>query len=170
MPNKRSMGNRASSKYKEEYVDVAIDFLSEGKSTHELCAKLKIGQTTFYDWQAVHEEFRDAVDIGLENGIAYWLEYGRQNMENPEFNESAFSNYLGRVYGITKQKRSRVDLRAGSLGESFSKLLDAVANAQVSTKETKELSGVLMDGVSISEHTELTNKLKALEEKMNEKK
>lgn len=53
-------------KYKPEMCKIALDILSKGESLAAICAELEITRPTLYEWRKNHEEFREAVDIGLQ--------------------------------------------------------------------------------------------------------
>ena len=166
---KMGRSGKTGSKYKPEYCELAYQVLAAGKSHFELCRDLKVSESTYYYWMDLHPEFKEAVDRGEQSGLAYWISYGRENMASPEFNETAYNNYVSRVYGITKNRRPRVDLRANNLMQSFHKLLDNIAEGRINTKETNELSRVLIDGASLKDHVELEDKVRSLEERLGEK-
>jgi hypothetical protein len=68
-------------KYKKEYAKKAADILASGKSKAAVCAALSISRRTFYDWCTAHEEFHDAVDIGMQKCQTVWEEIGEDGIK-----------------------------------------------------------------------------------------
>ena len=68
-------------KYKNEYAQMAADILGRGKSKAAVCAALNITRPTFYDWCAVHSEFNDAVQMGMEKCQSYWEDVGEDGIK-----------------------------------------------------------------------------------------
>lgn len=71
------MKKGAPSKYKPEMCDNVIELMRTGDSKEAVCAKIGIGRTAFYDWcdpesPRYKEEFHDAVNYGVELGLAFW--------------------------------------------------------------------------------------------------
>ena len=156
--------------FKEEYIERAYELLSAGKSIQEVCTEFFVIDDTFRNWRRLYPELDNAVKLGTQAGIAYWLNYGRARLDDPDFNESAFNTYLGRVYGIGKMKAKRIDLRADKILGSYQRLLEAMSDGKIDPKETADLSRLLLAGATLKEHTELTDKMQELEDKLDAKK
>lgn len=57
-----------------------------GASKVEVCAKIGICYETFQNWQKEHPEFSKSVKIGDRLSEAWWLEQGRTNLKERDFN------------------------------------------------------------------------------------
>jgi transposase-like protein len=68
-------------KYKKEFALVAEEILSEGKSLAAVCAHFSIARTTLYEWREHHEEFRNAVESGLQKAQAVWEDIGMHGIK-----------------------------------------------------------------------------------------
>ena len=75
------MGVWSQSKYKADYCQIAFDVLSAGKSKAHVCCKIGITRPTLYEWVAQHEEFADAVNMGLQHAQAHWEDIGEQGVK-----------------------------------------------------------------------------------------
>jgi len=157
-------------KYKEEYVEQAYEILSSGKSMQELNTAFFVTEDTITNWRRLHDDFDNAIKLGRQAGIAWWLNHGRERMHDPDFNNAAFNTYLSRVYGIRMNKAKKIDLRAEKIVDSYKRLLEIMSGGDLDSKEATDLSKVLLNGATLVEHTELSDKMKALEDKMNETK
>ncbi|MBY0316334.1 MAG: helix-turn-helix domain containing protein [Bdellovibrionales bacterium] len=63
-------------KYRTEYCDEIIDFMSDGKSLTAFAAKLSVSKDTVYQWSKDHSDFSDALDIAKTKCEAFWEEAG----------------------------------------------------------------------------------------------
>ena len=169
--NKHKMGRfgKTGLLFKQEYIERAYEMLSGGKSIQEVCTEFFVVEDTFMNWRRLNDELDTAVKLGTQAGIAYWLNYGRKRLDDPDFNESAFNTYLGRVYGIGKMKAKRIDLRADKIVDSYKKLLEIVSEGKIDSKASTELSKLLLAGATLKEHTELSDKIESLEAKLDAK-
>ena len=154
--------------YKKEYVKQAFEELSAGKSTYEVVAGMGVTKETFANWRRLFPELDEAVILGREAGLAYWIGVGRDNMENPTFSWSAHNTYLARVYGVGMKKSKRIDLRSEKMSDSYKKLLEIMSSGIIDSKESVDLSKMLLNGAALIEHTELSEKIKHLEAKLDE--
>ena len=80
----------AESKYKPEMCNLIIEFMSQGMSLHEVCARIGISRETLNQWRSkdgdyFNSEVSDAVKRGIDLSEAWWLERGRENLTNRDF-------------------------------------------------------------------------------------
>jgi hypothetical protein len=66
--------------YKAEYCDKAIELLSKGDSIASVCTELKTSRKTLYKWRDQNEEFKDALDAGVQASQKYWEDIGRDGI------------------------------------------------------------------------------------------
>ena len=74
------MGVWSESKYKPEYCKIAFETLSSGKSKAHVCCNIGISRPTLYDWVSAHDEFADAVNMGMQRAQAYWEDIGEKGV------------------------------------------------------------------------------------------
>lgn len=79
------------SKFRPEMCEIIIEMMREGASKTEVCAKLGISRETMNQWrnpesEYYHESFSDALKEGESLSKAWWLEQGRKNLQNKNFN------------------------------------------------------------------------------------
>ena len=73
-------------KYDPKFCPVVIKMMSDGASIAEVCKTLKICLSSFTRYEKKHEEFGLAAGRGREVSKAWWLEQGRINLYNKQFN------------------------------------------------------------------------------------
>lgn len=64
------------SKYKDEYCQQLIDFLSEGYSLEAFCGKIGISKDTLYNWFDKHSAFSYAKSIAVSKSLEWWEKQG----------------------------------------------------------------------------------------------
>tara|TARA_R110000765_G_C18661506_1_gene576870 strand:- start:73 stop:519 length:447 start_codon:yes stop_codon:yes gene_type:complete len=64
-----------------------------GASIVEVCKFLGINKSTWYRWlkDERKKDFQEAAELGLESSEAYWVQLGRDNIENKSFNTALYS-------------------------------------------------------------------------------
>lgn len=60
------------SKYKQEFVDEAIPFLSQGYSLQAFAAHLGVSREAVYLWKEKHVDFCEAVEAGQAAAALFW--------------------------------------------------------------------------------------------------
>lgn len=68
-------------KYKKQFAEQAAEVLAEGKSLAAVCAHLNIARSTLQEWQKNHQEFSEAIDLGLQKAQAKWEEWGEDGIK-----------------------------------------------------------------------------------------
>ena len=66
------MAGGRPTKYKEEYNNIALDFMSEGKSIVQLARKLEVSRQTIYQWAEDHPAFSDTLSLARDWSQAHW--------------------------------------------------------------------------------------------------
>ena len=66
---------------------------SKGASIVEVCNFLGINKSTWYRWlkDERKKDFQEAAELGLEASESYWVQLGRDNVENKSFNTALYS-------------------------------------------------------------------------------
>jgi alpha-galactosidase/6-phospho-beta-glucosidase family protein len=69
------------------------DMFNLGASIVEVCKFLGINKSTWYRWlkDERKKDFQEAAELGLESSEAYWVQLGRDNIENKSFNTALYS-------------------------------------------------------------------------------
>jgi transposase-like protein len=163
MPRSQNGYATVNSLYTTEHAQTAYDILASGKTIADVCAAIGISKRTYHTWLDAHAEFVDMTEAGRVAGEAYWREVARENMANPDFRESLYNSYMCNTYNVTKNGTAAIKLCAPTLMESYQKLLDMLGRAEIDSKQAGELAKVLLDGATIKERTELSDKVAELE-------
>lgn len=73
-PSKKSQGIKApQDRFKDEYVDLLINHMSEGYSFASFGGVVNAGNRTLYEWCDRYPEFKEARDIGQKKS-QHWIE------------------------------------------------------------------------------------------------
>lgn len=89
------MGTGRPTKYKEEYCDIALDFVGEkGKSVTQLAKHLKVSKSTVYLWATEHPAFSDALSMSQEWSQAVWEDKLENMMYSKEVNAPLVKLYF----------------------------------------------------------------------------
>ena len=69
------------------------EMFDKGPSIVEVCKFLGINKSTWYRWlkDERKKDFQEAAELGLESSEAYWVQLGRDNIENKSFNTALYS-------------------------------------------------------------------------------
>ena len=75
-------------KYKEEYCEKIVEFMSVGGSLTQFAASIDVCRETVYEWGRVHPKFSDAIKMAKTKCEAHWEKIGHEGMymggkENP---------------------------------------------------------------------------------------
>lgn len=154
-------------KYKPEYCKIALDILSDGYGTEEVCWRLKICEDTYYEWRNTHPDFKDATIRGRTYGIAKWNREGKTNVGNKEYNEKMYTRLTTHLYPSRWPQNRHVDLPgladAKTYTEKGEAVIQALATGGLSPDEALKISQTVMNGATLKEKTELENRLVEVE-------
>lgn len=67
-------------KYKKEYCEDIIEFMSKGGSLTQFAADIDVCRETVYEWGRVHSDFSDAIKKAKTKCEAYWEKIGHEGM------------------------------------------------------------------------------------------
>lgn len=79
------------SKYKPELCEKVIPLFKKGMSISEICLKLDLDRSCFYDYIKQYPEFARAVEAGRGFCEGWWDMKARRNLENPKFNANLYN-------------------------------------------------------------------------------
>lgn len=70
-----------------------IDMFAGGATVVEVCRFLGIHKSTFYRWLKDERkgDFQRTIELGIQASEAYWIQVGRDNLENKSFNTSLYA-------------------------------------------------------------------------------
>ena len=97
------------SKYKHEYNEIALDFLSQGKSIVQLSTKLGVHRDTLYEWAERNEEFSDTLEQGKQNSQEHWENKLEEMMFMKDINTPLVKLYFANRFGWSDKQESKVD-------------------------------------------------------------
>lgn len=116
-------------------VTVATKYAS-GCSDEEVCRELKMSMTTFRRFYGADPGFRQAVDDGRGVAKAWWLEMGRVNLNNKQFNYTGWFQNMKNRYGWADKSE---------VADSISKPIDALTDEELQ-KDVQSLLTKLSGG------------------------
>ena len=98
------------SSYTDDMPSKIIDLMYDGKSIEEACHELKICSSTHYNWQAQHDEYKHAVEIGEKFSLGWHLKIARENFQNKEFNNGLYNIIMQNKFGFNKKVEQNVSI------------------------------------------------------------
>lgn len=107
MANTKTKTGRPT-KYKPEYNELAIKFLSSGKSIIQLGKKIGVGRATLYAWADKHPEFQDTLKLGQEFSQAHWEDQLEGMMYSKDVNAPLVKLYFANRFGWSDKTEQEV--------------------------------------------------------------
>lgn len=70
-----------------------IELFANGSTVVEVCRFLGIHKSTFYRWlkDERKKDFQYTIELGIQASEAFWIQIGRDNLENKSFNTSLYA-------------------------------------------------------------------------------
>ena len=164
--------------YKEEYDELLLSILKEGKTIVSFCARVMVSKQAFYDWVEKYPSFKEAYQIGMMCAEEYWMQLGDDNKDNPDFNQSLYMFQLGSRFGISRTRKTTAKKVApkGAVIKNPKNLLDRFNNAildfpdgEIGHEELDKLAAAFMKMADIKEKEELSARVLEIEAQMKEK-
>jgi len=78
---------------------LVVKAMSEGASCEELALEVGVMPSTLKRWYHEHDEFKLAVEEGIDLGKAWWYSQGRHNIHNSNFNASLYKANMTNRFG-----------------------------------------------------------------------
>ena len=109
----------SKSKYQIVWTDAmsrrVSNLFDEGGSISEVSRMMGINRSTFRSWtdgtDMLKKPFREIVELGKEAAEAWWLQQGRENIDNRSFNNSLWSlNMVNRYSWNSNKKEERKEI------------------------------------------------------------
>ena len=164
------MTSHANSKFNGEYCNRLIEMGKTGCCVAEFCATIPICKDTFYEWIDKYPPFAKAYKVHNALSEAYWIQLGKDNIGNPDFNASMYHLQLGSRFGISKTRKIRTKfIDARQIMKSLDAIIGAYESCDISLEEFDALVKSLLSLANIQQHEEITARVKALEERMAQK-
>lgn len=69
-------------KYKPEYCDQIIEFMTNGAAIVEFAAYIGVEEKTIYNWADQHPEFLQSKNMAMAKCQAWWARLGRDSIMN----------------------------------------------------------------------------------------
>lgn len=93
-----------------------IALAKEGKSEVEIAAIFEVSIFTMRGWAEKHLEFNTAYEVGQAMHEAWWLQQGKENLDNRSYNVGLFKFLTGNTLGwADKQESKNLNVTAGVL-------------------------------------------------------
>ena len=82
-----------SSVWNKNNKEEVMKMFQEGSSIVEVCKFLGINKSTWYRWlkDPRKKDFQEAAELGLEASEAFWIQMGKDNLQNKSFNTGLYT-------------------------------------------------------------------------------
>jgi len=82
-----------SSVWNKNNKEEVMKMFKEGSSIVEVCKFLGINKSTWYRWMKDprKKDFQEVADLGLEASEAFWIQMGKDNLQNKSFNTGLYT-------------------------------------------------------------------------------
>lgn len=67
-------------KYRPEYCEKVVEFMSDGSSIVAFAAHLNVTRETVFEWARVHPKFSDSLNLAREKCQAWWEDQGKNSL------------------------------------------------------------------------------------------
>ena len=102
------------SKYDEAYCEKVIELGKLGKSRWAIASILKITPSNLMNWDAVHENFREALKIARQDSIAFWELLAEthiiENPGGPKLNTGLWSRSMAARFPNEYRENAKVEV------------------------------------------------------------
>lgn len=107
----------SASKYQPAYHPMEFITLSrEGMSEVEIAAKFEVSVGTMRSWSEKFADFNTAFEVGQAMHEAWWLQEGKDNLDNRGYNTGLFKFLTGNKLGFSDKMESKnLNVSAGVL-------------------------------------------------------
>ena len=100
-------GEQRALKYDPEFCWTIRGLAQEGRFPEEWCAEIGVTMKTLYEWANVFPEFDEAVRIAWHLLNAYWTNYARDNLTNPNLRTTLLLEILRKRFPESWGKNAR---------------------------------------------------------------
>lgn len=109
-------------KYFPGYAEVAYNLLRCGGSISAVKSRLGATQRTFDRWVEENEDFRNAIELGIEAGVAGLQGIGYQNVTAKFFQHRVWSDLISMVPKTARQVEERDAVKSKQIQVEFCQL------------------------------------------------
>ena len=96
-------------KYNKTMCQRVIKIMAEGRSKENAATLLGVSVATMWHWANNHPEFLKAVNDGEELSLLWWMEMGKLNIHNKEFNSTLYMMQMQNRHGWTRKLEGRLE-------------------------------------------------------------
>ena len=98
-------GGRPSS-YRKKYCKVVIDLMAEGYSKEACAGHIGVAKSTIYEWEKHHQEFSDALKLGVTKSVLFWEGMGIHGTAGklPGFNANSWFRNMQNRHGWSDKR------------------------------------------------------------------
>lgn len=100
-------------KYKPEYCDKVVEFMSMGKSIAWCCGEFGIGATTMKRWKVDYPEFRTALEIAKMKCYQWWFDTIQNGLhttkDKPVLHSGLVMGMMRNLFDWDKESSAQVD-------------------------------------------------------------
>ena len=121
------------SSFKEEYCDIAIDFMSKGFSQTALAGHLSISKDTLFEWIKLHPNFADAINIAKPKRV----EALERTLLTTESSAVVNARKFALLNADAKEWRCEAQLRVGNIEDETLKI-ETIERVFVGVNETND--------------------------------
>lgn len=89
----------APTKYKPEFCELAIEYLSQGYSLYAVASECDVSIDTIYEWKSVHPDFSEAIKRGQAKSAIWWEQRAR------DFAETGVGNATAIIFGLKNRAK-----------------------------------------------------------------
>lgn len=130
-------------KYKREYCDMVIDYMSKGFSFEAFAGSINTHKDVVYDWAKANPEFSDAIKLAKDKCREFWEQKGMDGLftgKDEKFNATVWVFNMKNRFGWRDQQSIEL---ANKEGESF-RISSEIENA--TDEELKERLKQILKG------------------------
>ena len=155
----------APTKYTAEMCDKVREFGKLGYHITEMCAALDVCVQTIYNWSCEHKEFLEAFTRAREDGIAFWLKFGQDNIKERFFNDRIYEILLRHKCHLTHERRIKIKAldKTQTHNEQMDVIIDMLNDGDIAPNEAKTLAEVVKARANVDEVTELRKSIEKYE-------
>ena len=135
---KKHPGGRPT-KYKPEYCQQLIDFMSDGFSLEAFAGKVSVTKDTVYQWRDKYPEFSDSIKVGFAKCRVFWEDMGKKGLftdKEEKFNATVWIFNMKNRFGWRDQQSVELSGPGGGPVQTMSIKPELLA---LTDEELKEL-------------------------------
>ena len=149
-------------KYKPEvFIPLVLEVGRKGQAWAEFCVLADITPDTYYRYIKKYPEFEEAVIKAKLLAKVYWLNFARENLENPDLNYKLY-RVLTRASGTDCEAIMNQRIKSVCVQAQFKSLCKSVDDGGISSQDIKSLSDIIELNMKVVEHEVLCKQVEEL--------